>query len=157
MRELLGIQYMRALALIYSYRVPRFKETQIEFDPIQKRNLNPKRQQKTRLSVDRPIDRPMPRSIGPVDRAYPRARLLQSVDWSRSIAPPCARPCTLVDRAGRPGHRPRAQIACSMRRSLFLCRPISVLSSSISISSIFSLPTYTDFIVTKLHEYFHDK
>ena len=54
----LRIQYMRALASIYSHRVPGFKETQIEFDSIQKRNLNPKRKVQTRLSVDRPVDRP---------------------------------------------------------------------------------------------------
>jgi len=71
---------MRALAPIYSHRVPGFKETQIRFDPIQKRNLNPKRKVKTRLSVDRPVDRPMPRSTAPVDRAQPRAKACQSVD-----------------------------------------------------------------------------
>ena len=55
MREFLGIQYMRALTLIYSHRDLGFKQTQIEFDPIQKRNLDPKRKVKTRLSVDRPM------------------------------------------------------------------------------------------------------
>ena len=49
---------MKALAPIYNHRVLGFKETQIEFDPIQKRNPNPKRKVKTRLSVDRPVDRP---------------------------------------------------------------------------------------------------
>ena len=141
----MGIQYMRPLASIYSHRVFGFIETQVGFNPIQKRNSNPKRKVQSRLSVDRP----MPRSIGPVDRSFPRARPLQSVDRGRSTAPTCARPCTPVDRAGRPAsstgrprHRPGAQIACSMRRSSFLCRPISVLSSFISsISSISSLPT----------------
>jgi len=140
---------MRPLASIYSHRVPEFMETQVGFNPNQKRNSNPKRKLQPRLSVDRPVDRPMPRSTGPVDRAFLRANPLQSVDRGRSTAPTRARPCTPVDRAGRPAsstgrpeHRPGAQIACSMRRSLFLCRPISVLSSSISsISSISSLPT----------------
>ena len=131
-RDFLVLQYMRPLASIYSHRVPEFMETQ---NPNQKRNSNPKRKLQPRLSVDRPVDRPMPRSTGPVDRAYPRARPLQSVDRGRSTAPSCARPCTPVDRAGRPasstgrpGCRPAAQFACSMRRSSFLCRPISVLS-----------------------------
>ena len=146
---------MRPLDSIYSHRVLEFMKTQVGFNPIQKRNSNPQRKVQSRLSVDRPVDRPMPRSTGPVDRAYPRARPLQSVDRGRSTAPSCACPCTPVDRAGRPAsstgrpasstgrpdHRPGVQIACSMRRSLFLCRPISVLSSSISfISSISSLP-----------------
>ena len=114
MRELSGIQYMRAL--IYSHRVPGFKETQIEFDPIQKRNLNPKRQQKTRLSVDRPVDRPMPRSTALVDRAQPRAACFQSVDRAgRSLSSTVDR---AVDRAilvhvvhaGRPGGRSASSI-----------------------------------------------
>ena len=138
---------MRPLASIYSHRVPEFMVTQVGFNPIQKRNSNPKRKLRPRLSVDRPVDRPMPRSTGPVDRANPRARRLQSVDRPRSTAPSCARPCTPVDRAGRlasstgrPRRRPGAQFAYSMRRSSFLCLPITVLSSSISsISSISSL------------------
>ena len=109
LRELSGIQYMRALALIYSHRVSGFKETQIEFDPIQKRNLNPKRQQKTRLSVDRPVDRSMPRSTALVDRAQLRAACFQSVD--RAGRPLSATVDRAVDRAnlvhvvhaGRPG------------------------------------------------------
>ena len=96
---------MRPLASIYNHRVPEFMETQVGFNPIQKRNSNPKRKLQPRLSVDRPVDgqarpvdRPMPRSTGPVDRVYPRARPLQSVDRGRSTAPSCARPCTPVDR-----------------------------------------------------------
>ena len=34
LREFLGMQYMRALALIYNHRVAGFKETQVKFDPI---------------------------------------------------------------------------------------------------------------------------
>ena len=41
----------------------------------------------------------MPRSTGPVDRAFPRARPLQSVDRGQSTAPSCAHSCTPVDRA----------------------------------------------------------
>ena len=91
---------MSALAPIYSHRVPEFKETHIEFDPIQKRNLNLKRKVKTRLSVDRPVDRPMPRSTMPVDRAQPRAE-----------------PCQSVDRAGRPLLPVHARARRSTRRS----------------------------------------
>jgi len=71
---------MRALASIYSHRVPEFMKTQVGFNPIQKRNSNPKRKVQTRLSVDRPVDRPMPRSTGPVDRAQPRLACFQSVN-----------------------------------------------------------------------------
>ena len=148
MRELSGIsfwiQYMRPLASIYSHRVPGFMETQVGFNPIQKRNSNPKRKVQTRLSVDRPVDRPMPRSTGPVDRAYPRAEPLQSVDRGQSTVPSCARPCTPGGRpassTGRPGGRPGALLACSMRRFSLLCLPISVLPPSIS--SISSLPQF---------------
>ena len=94
---------MRPLASIYSHRVPEFMETRVGFNPNQKRNSNPKRKLQPRLSVDWPVDRPMPRSTGPVDRAFPRANPLQSVDRGRSTALTCARPCTPVDRAGRPG------------------------------------------------------
>ena len=92
------IQYMRPQASIYSHRVPEFTETQVGFNPNQKRNSNSKRKLQPRLSVDRPVDRPMPRSTGPVDHAFPRANPPQSVDRGRSTAPTCARPCTSVDR-----------------------------------------------------------
>ena len=96
MREFLGIQYIRDLAPIYSHRVPGFKKTQIGFDPIQKRNPNLKRKVKTHLSVDRPVDRPMPRSTALVDRLQPRLGSFQSVDWT-------GRPRTRVSRsAARP-------------------------------------------------------
>ena len=96
---------MRALALIYSHRVPEFKETQIEFDPIQKKNPNPKRQRKTRLSVDRPChgrprrstgpNREQPafsRSTGPVDRSL-------SQSTGRSTVMILCTSCTPVNRA----------------------------------------------------------
>ena len=158
MRKLLRIQYMRPLVSIYSYRVPGFMETQVGFNPIQKRNLNPKRKIQTRLSVDRPVDRPgrpgLPESRvtsvgrpGSVDRSYPRAESLQSVDRGRSTAPSCARPCTPVDRPPPPVDRDidrECKLACSARRFSLLCLPISVLSSSISsISSISSLPQFS--------------
>ena len=60
-----GIQYMRPLASIYSHRVPEFMETQVGFNPNQKRNSNPKRKLQPRPSVDRPVDRPKPRSTAP--------------------------------------------------------------------------------------------
>ena len=151
MRELSGIQYIRALALIYSHGVPGFKETQIGFDPIQKRNLNPKRKVKTRLLVDRPVDRPM----STVDRTQPRAALCQSVDRAvdssmprssgRSTGLTLCTSCTPVDRAiDRPSPLVDRAVdreitwPASMRRFSLLCLPISVLSSDVS--SISSLP-----------------
>ena len=130
---------MSALALIYSHRVPEFKETQIEFDPIQKRNPNPQRQQKTRLSVD---------------RTQPRAKACQSVDWA-------GRPLSAtVDRAvdhddsvhvvnagrpsgrpafstGRPGGRPGAQ--AGLLNASFLSPLIFDLCANFLYSSISSL------------------
>ena len=105
------MQYMRVLTSIYSHRTPGFKETQIEFDPIQKRNPNPKRQQKTRLSVDRPVDRLMPRSTAPVDRTQPRVKACQSVDRAgRSLSATVDRAVDWANlvhvvHAGRPGGR----------------------------------------------------
>ena len=115
MRELSGIQYMRALAFIYSHRVPGFKKIPIGFDPKQKRNLNPERKAKTRLLVDRPmssIDRPIDwtqtesslLSIGrplyaTVDRVVDRANPVHVVHTGRpggrptfSTGRPCDRP-----------------------------------------------------------------
>ena len=95
---------MRALTLIYSHRVPGFKVTQIGFDPIQKRNPNPERKAKTRLSVDQPVDRPM----STVDRT-------QTESSAMSVGQPVGRQLlATVDRAnpvhvvhtGGPGGRP---------------------------------------------------
>ena len=125
---------MRPLAPIYNHRVPEFMKTQVEFNPNQKRNSNPKRKLQPRL----PIDRPMPRLTGPVDRAYPRANPLQSVDRGRSTAPTCAHPCTPIDRAGRPAsstgrprRRPGAQFAspCAVSHS-FVVRSLCYLLPS---------------------------
>ena len=143
---------MRPLASIYNHRVSEFMETQVGFNPIQKRNLNPKRKVQTRLSVDRLVDRPMPRSIGPVDRAQLRARPLQSVDRPRSTASSCARLCTPIDRAvDRPPPPFNRAVDREIDRehfwpaqcavSCFLCLPISVLPPSIS--SISSLPLFS--------------
>ena len=109
---------MKALALIYSQRVPGFKEIQIKFDLNQKRNPNPERKAKMRLSVNRPVDRPMTM----VDRAVDRARTDSSL---LSVGRPGGRPfyATVdreVDRAnpvyvvhtGRPCDRPGANLAC---------------------------------------------
>ena len=135
-----GIQYMRALASIYSHRVPEFMKTQVGFNPIQKRNSNPKRKVQTRLSVDRLVDRPChgrpaaptgseATSVGrpgPVDRSF----LCTPVHAGR----PGGRPASST---GRPGGRPGAPLAYSMRRFSLLCRLISVLTPSIfSISSL---------------------
>ena len=103
---------MRALALIYSQRVPGFKKIPIGFNPKQKRNPNPKRKAKTRLSVDRAVDRPMSTVGRAVDRTQTESNLL-------SVSRPCGRPLlATVDRAvdraipvhvvhtGRPGGRP---------------------------------------------------
>ena len=107
---------MRPLASIYSHRVSGFMETQVGFNPIQKKNSNPKRKVQTRPSVDRPVDRPMPRSTGPVDRATPKARshFSRSTGAGRSLllcmpvhaGRPGGRPASST---GRPGGRPGAQ------------------------------------------------
>ena len=109
------MQYMRALAPIYSHRVPGFKETQIGFDPIQKRNPNPKRKVKTRLPIDRPVDCAQPKATcfqsvdragrpfsATVDRVVDRANLVHVVHAGR----PGGR---LASSTGRPGGRPEAQ------------------------------------------------
>ena len=119
-----GIQYMRALTLIYSHRVPGFQETPAGFDPKQKRNLNPKRKAKTRLSVDRlvdrlklraacfqsvdrAVDRSMPRSTGrstelvlctlctPIDRAVDRAVDRPSPPADRAVDQELAQPASM--------------------------------------------------------------
>ena len=134
MRELSGIQYMRALALFITTESLSLGNP-AGFDPNQKRNLNPKRKVKTRLSVDRP----MPRSTAPVDRLQPRLDSFQSID--RAVDRFHATINRAIDRSafvhlvhtGRPSDRPAA---CCMRRFSLLCLPISVLSSSISSSSL---------------------
>ena len=60
--------------------------------PFYRVQNNPFRKQQTRLSVDRPVDRP----YVPVDRSQPRVGSLQSVDRSVDRSLPA------VDRAGRP-------------------------------------------------------
>ena len=131
---------MRALASIYSHRVPGFKETQIEFDLIQKRNPNPKKKVKTRLSVGRP----MPRSTAPVDRVQPRAKACQSVDRAVDhddpvhavhAGRPGSRPASST---GRPGGRPGAQ--SGLLNALFLAPLISDLCANFLYSSVSSLP-----------------
>ena len=93
---------MKALTHIYSHRVPGFKETQIGFDPKQKRNPNPKRKAKTRMSVDRG---PCPWSTGRSTGPLPRAACFQSVDRAvdrsmpRSTGQSLCTSCTPVDRA----------------------------------------------------------
>ena len=136
---------MRPLASIYSHRVPEFMETQVGFNPNQKRNSNPKRKLQPRPSVDRPVDRPMPRSTGPV--AAPtreRGHFSRSTGADRPLLPVhtrARRSTGPVDRPPPPVDREHIRPApCAVFS--FLCRPIFVLSSSISsISSISSLPT----------------
>ena len=143
---------MRALSLIYSHRVPGFKETQIEFDLIQKRNPNSKRQQKTRLSVDQSVDWPMPRSIAPVDRAQPRAKACQSVDRDGRPLSATVDRANLVHvvHAGRPGGQPasstgrpddRPGAQSGMLNASFLAPLIFDLCANFLYSSISSLPT----------------
>ena len=143
-----GIQYMRALALIYSHSVPGFQETPAGFDPKQKRNPNPKRKAKTRLSVDR--------LMSTVDRTQTESSLL-SVGRSGG-RPFHAKVDRTIDRAnpvhvvhtgrpafstGRPCGRPGASLAyfnasfCSfVFRSLcyLLSSPLSPLSLHTSVS-----------------------
>ena len=136
---------MRPQASIYSHRVPRFMETRVGFNPIQKRNSNPKRKLQPRLPVDRPV-----RSTGPCHGrlAWSTAPTRERGLFSRSTGP--GRPLLLrtpmhagrpASSTGRPGGRPGVSQTCFARRFSFLCLSISVLSSSISsISSISSLP-----------------
>ena len=135
---------MRALALIYSHRVPGFKETQIGFDPIQKRNSNHKRKVKTRLSVDRPVDcagRPGQPRLRPcqsvdragrplsatVDRAVDRANLVHVVHTSRPASS-----------TSRPGGR--SEHKSGLLNASFLASLISDLCANFLYSSISSLP-----------------
>ena len=76
----------------------------------------------------------MPRLTGPVDRAYPRARLLQSIDRGRSIAPTCAHPCTPVDQPPPPVDRDidrehKSSAPCAVPRS-FVVRSLCYLLPS---------------------------
>ena len=137
---------MRPLASIYSHRVPGFMETQIGFNPNQKRNSNPKKETPA-APVGRPAGRP---THATVDRPG-QSRLLESEATSVGRPGPIDRAflCTPVH-ADRPGrstgllHRSTGRSTgstiwpaqCIVSR--FLCRPISVLPPSIS--SISSLP-----------------
>ena len=80
---------MRALALIYSQRVPGILKTLIGFDPKTEKESESRKENEMRLSVDRPC----PRSSSLVDRDQLRAGSCQSVDRT-------------VDRSfhGRPSH-----------------------------------------------------
>ena len=133
---------MRALSLIYRHRVPGFKETQIGFDPIQKRNPNQKESQNA--FVSRPTGRP---THVTVDRALTESSLLSvgrpggrlllaTVDRANPVhVVHTGRPAFSTNRAGgRLGAYP-GLLQCAV---LLLCLPISVLPSSIS--SISSLP-----------------
>ena len=74
--ELSGIQYMRAPTLVYATESLGFRKPQLDSIPIRKGIRIYKRQQKMRLSVDRPMPRSTVRSTGP----KPRAACFQSVD-----------------------------------------------------------------------------
>ena len=102
-----GIQYMRPLASIYSHRVPEFMKTQVGFNPIQKRNSNPKRKVKracrsTDLCHGRPARSTAPnreraivsRSTGPVDRPPPPVD--RDINREHKLPAPCAVPCSFV-------------------------------------------------------------
>ena len=98
---------MRALASIYSHRVLGFMKTQVGFDPIQKRNPNPKRKVKN-APVGRPAGRPTHATVDRVGRPGPTETktLLVGRPGGRSASS-----------TGRLGGRPRAQIwPAPMRR-----------------------------------------
>ena len=97
---------MRPLASIYSHKVPGFMETQVGFNPNQKRNSNPKRKVQSRLSgrpthatVDRPGRSHLPESRsssvgrpGLVDRSNSRAgHFSRSIGAGRPLLPVHAR------------------------------------------------------------------
>ena len=102
---------MRTLALIYTHRVLGFKETQIGFDPNQKRNSNPKRKVKTRLPVDR-AGRPRPTETKTLSVGRPGGRPLPStVDRAvdRNVPVHVVHAGRLGSSTGRPGGRPGEQ------------------------------------------------
>ena len=127
---------MRPLASIYSHRVPGFMEIQVGFNPIQKRNSNPKRKvQSRRRSTGRSTDPCLGRPTRSTAPTREQSHFSRSTGAGRPLLPVHA------VHAGRPASstsRPGAPLACSMRRFSLLCRPISVLPPFIS--SISSLP-----------------
>ena len=137
---------MKALTLIYSHRVPGFKETQIGFDSIQKRNPIPKGSRKRVCS--RPAGRPTHATVDRAGRPGPTESSLLSVGRpGRSIAiflctfvhagRPGGRPASSTD---RPGGRPGAQSGLLQYTVLLLL--ISDLCATFLYSSISSLPTF---------------
>ena len=128
---------MRPLASIYNHRVPGFMETQVGFNPIQKRNSNPKRKVQTRLSVDRPVD-----------RAQLRASPCQSVDQAdRPLLPVHARARRSTGQSTGLLHRSTGRstgstiwlLQCAVSRSFvvqslcyFLPSPLSPLSHNVN-------------------------
>ena len=159
MTELSEIQYMRALSLIYSHRVSGFYETLIGFDPKQKGNLNLQRIAKTRLSVDRAVDRPLSTVDCPVDQTQQRADCFQSVD--RAVDHSLATVHWAVDRPfavhvvhiGRPSGRPTLStggpcgrpgpvlVCCNAPFVPFVFRSLCYLP----LSPLFVLSPYRDF------------
>ena len=129
---------MRPQASIYSHKVSGFMKTRVGFNPIQKRNLNPKRKLQLRLPVDRPVDRPMPRSTVPVDRANPRARPLQSVDRARSTAPSVH---ARARRSTRPVDRPPPPVDRDIDREHKLPAPCAIPCSFVVRSLCYLLPS----------------
>ena len=145
------IPYIRALALIYSQRVPEILETLIGFDPKTEKESESRKKNETRLSVNRSC----PRSTSPVNRDQQRSGSCQSVDREvdrslprsigRSTGPCLCTSCTPVDcavyRAPPPVDRmvDRAlSRPASMSFSLSLTSDLCAISS---ISFISSLPT----------------
>ena len=124
---------MRALTLIYSHRVPGFKETQINSIPSRKGIRIPKGSRKRVCQSTGPCHsrpcwstgpnrelRPVSQSTGPVDRSLPQST-------GRSIGIVLCTSCTPVNRAANWPSPPvnRAvdrehNLACSMLRFLLL-------------------------------------
>jgi len=96
----------------------------LDSTPKQKRSPNQERTAETRLSVDRPVDRPgrpaptKSSSFQSVDRVVDRSLVVHT-------GRPGGRPALST---GRPGSRPGSILACCMRRSCSLWLLVSVLA-----------------------------
>ena len=129
---------MRPLASIYSHRVPEFMETQVGFNPNQKMNSNPKRKLQPRLSVDRPVGRPMPRS--PARSTAPtreQGHFSRSTGSSRPLLSVHARAC----RSTGPVDRPPPPVDRDIDREHKLPAPWAVPCSFVVRSLCYLLPS----------------
>ena len=159
-----GIQYLRALALIYSHSPRVLGNPEWIWSQTEKESESRKESQNasvgrsdgrpTNALVDR-SGRPAPtetwllsvgrravdRSHATVDRAVDRSASMHLVHtgWPSDQPAPCI---------GQPGSRPCTALACCMRRFCSFWFSISMLSSDVS--SISSLPTRRSYLITRV-------